>query len=296
MDRGRLHIDGATGSSLTLTSSQESQTVQVRESLTDDGFGETATSVASSAVAAAPAEANKPATGLPTISGTPQVEQTLTADTSGISDQDGLSNVSYSYQWMAGGVDIDGATGDSLALTTSQHGQTIQVKVSFTDDAGNNESLTSEATDAVAAKPTPLTASFSGVPSSHDGSSAFKFDLSFSENVKAGYQRIQDDAFTIDGGNINQAQRKQQGSNQNWTITVEPDGNGTVSITLPETTDCDAAGAICTAGGKKLSGRVELTVNGPEPPPQEGGAGTDRRRPADARKPSARAHEPDGDG
>ena len=294
---GGSNIDGATGSSLTLTSSQESQTVQVRESFTDDdGFGETATSVASSAVAAAPAEANKPATGLPTISGTPQVEQTLTADTAGISDQDGLSNVSYSYQWMAGGADIDGATGDSLALTTSQHGQTIQVKVSFTDDAGNNESLTSEATDAVAAKPTPLTASFSGVPSSHDGSSAFKFDLSFSENVKAGYQRIQDDAFTISGGNINQAQRKQQGSNQNWTITVEPDGNGTVSITLPETTDCDAAGAICTAGGKKLSGRVELTVNGPEPPPQEGGAGTDRRRPADARKPSARAHEPDGDG
>ena len=170
---------------------------------------------------------------------------------------------------MAGGADIDGATGDSLALTSSEQGQTIQVRVDFTDDAGNNESLTSEATDAVAAKPIPLTASFSGVPGSHDGSSAFKFDLSFSENVKAGYQRIQDDAFTIDGGNINQAQRKQQGSNQNWTITVEPDGNGTVSITLPETTDCDAAGAICTAGGKKLSGRVELTVNGPEPPPQE---------------------------
>ena len=37
-------------------------------------------------------------TGLPTISGTPQVEQTLTADTSGISDQDGLSNVSYRYK------------------------------------------------------------------------------------------------------------------------------------------------------------------------------------------------------
>ena len=251
--------------------------IRLKVSFTDDrGAAESVTS----AVAAAPAEANNPATGLPSISGTPQVEQTLTMDTAGISDQDGLSNVSYSYQWMAGGADIDGATGDSLALTTSQHGQTIQVRVDFTDDAGNNESLISEATDAVAAKPTPLTASFSGVAGSHDGSTWFTFDLAFSENVKAGYQRIRDDAFTISGGNITKAKRKVQGSNQNWTITVEPDGNGTVSITLPETTECDAAGAICTAGGKKLSGRVELTVNGPEPPSQEQEqAGDDQQTP-----------------
>ena len=54
--------------------------------------------------------------------------QTLTADTSGIADQDGLTNVSYSYQWIAGGSDIDGATGSSYLLTASQQGQTIQVQ------------------------------------------------------------------------------------------------------------------------------------------------------------------------
>ena len=59
-----------------------------------------------------------------------------------------LSNVSYRYQWIAGGADIDGATGASLALATSQQGQTIQVRVTFTDDTGNSESLTSVATDA----------------------------------------------------------------------------------------------------------------------------------------------------
>ena len=42
---------------------------------------------------------NTPATGAPTIAGTAQVGQTLTASTTGISDHDGLTNVTYSYQW-----------------------------------------------------------------------------------------------------------------------------------------------------------------------------------------------------
>ena len=70
-----------------------------------------------------PDNPNSPATGLPTVSGTPQVDQTLTADTSGISDQDGLTNVSYGYQWTAGGTDIEGATGASFTLTASQQGE-----------------------------------------------------------------------------------------------------------------------------------------------------------------------------
>ena len=38
---------------------------------------------------------NDPATGAPTIGGTAQVGQTLTASTTGISDHDGLTNVTY---------------------------------------------------------------------------------------------------------------------------------------------------------------------------------------------------------
>ena len=79
---------------------------------------------------------NTPATGVPTISGTVQVGQTLTADTSsGINDADGLDNVSYGYQWISDGTDIDGATGSSYLLTSSEQGQTIKVRVSFIDDA-----------------------------------------------------------------------------------------------------------------------------------------------------------------
>ena len=211
-----------------------------------------------------PDDPNSPATGAPTISGTPQVEQTLTADTSGISDEDGLTKVSYSYQWIAGGADIDGATGASYTLTDDEEGLAIQVWVSFEDDAGHPETLTSAATLAVAPKPTPLTASFSNMPASHDGSTEFTFELTFSENFPISYVTLRDHAFTEDdNGPVVSAQRKVQGSNQTWTITIEPKGNGAITITLPETTDCNATGAICTDDGRKLSNSTTVTVSGP---------------------------------
>ena len=64
--------------------------------------------------------------------------QTLTVDTSGIADADGLTNVSYSYQWMrndgSSDTDITGATGSTYILVAADKGKTIKVKVSFTDD------------------------------------------------------------------------------------------------------------------------------------------------------------------
>ncbi len=258
---GEEDISGATGSSHLLTTSEQGQTVQVKVTFTDDANNqETLTSAATVAVAPKP---NSEPTGLPAITSPPQVGQTLTADTSAIADEDGLTNVSYRYQWIARGSDISGATGASHTLTAAEEGQTIQARVDFTDDAGNAESLTSAATVAVAPKPVPLTASFSNVPAAHDGS-AFTFDLSFSENVKAGYERVRDDAFNVTGGDITQAQRKEQGSNQNWTITVQPSGNDAITITLPPTTDCDATGAICDYDGDMLSDSTSVQVAGPE--------------------------------
>ena len=133
---GGTDIDGATGSSYELTSSEQEQTIQVRVTFTDDADNEE--SLTSAATVAVAARTNNPATGAPTISGTPQVDETLTADISGIADADGLTNVAYSYQWMAGGTDIDGATGSSYELTSSEQEQTIQVRVTFTDDAARS--------------------------------------------------------------------------------------------------------------------------------------------------------------
>ena len=95
------------------------------------------------------AQSNTPATGAPTISGTAQVGQTLTASTTGISDSDGLDNVSYSYQWLADDTDISGATSSTYTLQASDNGKVIKVRVTFKDDADNDESLTSIGTAAV---------------------------------------------------------------------------------------------------------------------------------------------------
>ena len=148
-------IAGATGLTYTLTDSEESKAITVRVSFTDDADNdETLTSGATDTVEAAPTT-NSPATGAPTISGTAQVGETLTADTSGIADADGLSNVQYEYQWLADDTDIAGATNATYTLTDSEESKAITVRVSFTDDADNEETLTSAATDMVAgAQPT----------------------------------------------------------------------------------------------------------------------------------------------
>ena len=123
----------------------------MRVTFTDDaGHSESLTSEATGAVAARP---NRAATGAPSISGTAEVGQTLTADTSGIADADGLANVAYAYQWLRDGTDIDGATGETYELTDADAGKALKVRVTFTDDAGHSETLTSAATGAVAARP-----------------------------------------------------------------------------------------------------------------------------------------------
>ena len=144
-------IADATDSSYTLVAADDGKTIKVEMSFTDDaGNRETLTSTATSSVAARP---NSPATGTPTISGTAQVGETLTADTTGIGDADGLTNVSYSYQWIrndgSSDTGITDAADSSYTLVAADDGKTIKVRVSFTDDAANDETLTSTATEAV---------------------------------------------------------------------------------------------------------------------------------------------------
>ena len=131
--------------------------------------------------------------------------------------------------------------------------------MSFTDDAGNEETLTSAAT----AVTVSLTASLENTPDSHDGQNVFTFELRFSEKPNLSYRTLRDHAFTVAGGTVEKAERITQGSNIRWRITVRPDVDGQVTITLPATTDCDAEEAICTGDGRMLSNELVLTVDGP---------------------------------
>ena len=198
-------------------------------------------------------ESNSPATGAPTISGRAQVGETLTATTSGIADADGIANAIFTYQWLADNAVIGGATALTYTLTSGEQGKTIKVTVTFTDDAGNEESLTSAATAAVTQ---PLTATIHDAPDSHNGQSKFTFELRFNEQFGLSYKTLRDHAFTVAGGEVVKARRLEKGKNVRWEITVQPDSSADVTIVLPATTDC-------ASDGRKLSGRLELTVAGP---------------------------------
>ena len=137
------------------------------------------------------------------------------------------------------------------------------MRVSFTDDAGNGETLTSTATDAVAV---PLTATLENTPGNHDGVNTFTFELRFSEEFSLSYKTLRDHAFTVAGGSVEGARRMDRDSgtpNIHWEITVRPDGDGQVVVTLPVTTDCADDGAIFTGDGRKLSNSLKFTVSGP---------------------------------
>ena len=234
----------------------------------DQGNEESVTSEATAAVAARP---NTPATGTPSISGTAQVDETLTASMSGIADPDGLDNVSYSYQWLADDSNIENATNSTYTLAEGDAGKAIRVRVTFTDDAGNEESLTSAATAAVKQ---PLTASVDDAPESHDGRSAFTFELEFSEEPKTGfsYVTLRDHAFTVTGATVTNTRRLEPGKNDLWEITVQPDGNADVTVSLPATTDCNAQGSsLCQrrqdavySGGTGHSGPVDPATSAGE--------------------------------
>ena len=101
---------------------------------------------------------NTEATGGPGIDGSPVVGQTLTATTSGIADEDGMTGAVFAYQWIrqdlatALAEEIDGATGSTYTVTSEDEGHVLMVVVTFTDDAGNEESLSSRQVEVSAAQ------------------------------------------------------------------------------------------------------------------------------------------------
>ena len=239
--------------------------------------------------------ANSPATGGPGITGTVQAGETLTATTDGIEDEDGLTGSVFAYQWVRSGADIEGAASSNYTVTGDDEGKPIQVRVTFTDDAGNAESLTSyaklsappliipdeepppkstatrearEAQGAQEAAETPLIAVIHDAPESHDGEKRFTFELRFSEDPKEdfSYKTLRDHAFTVTGGTVAGARRLDGDSdtpNIRWEISVSPDSNADVTVELPATEDCEAQGAICTEDGTMLSSPLKFTVKGP---------------------------------
>lgn len=110
----------------------------------------------------------------------------------------------------------------------------------------------------------PLKATVEELPESHDGASVFTFVLRFSEEFPLSFRTLRDQSFQVTAATIRRAKRLRRGSNRGWRIHVRPDADAEVVLILAPDRACEAAGAICTTDGRRLSNRLELRVPGPE--------------------------------
>ena len=262
-------VEGATDPTYEITERDEGKAIKVRVTFTDNaGKEETLTSDATEPVK--PAQSNEPATGLPAIDGTAQVGETLTADASGISDADGMTDAVFRYQWTRWDSDtdehIEGATDSTYEVSDEDEGKTIRLRVSFSDDRGNDEALTSSATGAVAARPAQLTATF---PASPFQSSRHKGDDDRPQVIVAFNLPVQSfdkttPSVSLTGATVSSLVRHEEDGLENaWVFFLDPEGNDDVVFTLVAGQSCDGGG-ICTGEGKMLSEGGTITLPGPD--------------------------------
>ena len=110
----------------------------------------------------------------------------------------------------------------------------------------------------------PLTARFEGLPKAHDGERAFTFRVAFSEDIGISYRSLREDAFTVTGGRVTRGRRVNDRRDL-FEMTVEPDGDGDVTLALPAGRACAVSGAICAKGEnrRQLTNTPTATVAGP---------------------------------
>ena len=157
------------------------------------------------------------------------------------------------------------------------------------------------ATVVATAEQASLTASFETdfMPKDHDGESAFTVQVRFDESASTDGNGTsggdesagdngsgqpgedQDDlpisetvpelpgltlsegSFLVTGGRLTDLSRLAEGENHLWSVSVEPDSMGDVSISLGPTLDCAAAGAVCASDGRRLANNIHAVVKGP---------------------------------
>ncbi len=89
------------------------------------------------------AKQNDAPTGLPEITGVSRSGETVAADLSGIADADTFNLALVSFQWLRNGVNITGETASTYDVSTDDVGALLSVRISYTDNDGTVETLTS---------------------------------------------------------------------------------------------------------------------------------------------------------
>ena len=138
-------IVGASGATLVLEQQQVGKAISVVASYVD---GHGALESMRSGATAAVTNVNDAPTGQVSITGVAMQGQILTASND-LADADGIADGGIRYQWQADGVDLQGATGNTLVLTQAHAGKAIGVVASYLDQQGNVESVGASATASV---------------------------------------------------------------------------------------------------------------------------------------------------
>ena len=145
-------IGGATSTSLTLSQTQVGKSISAAVFFTPEDNG--ARLQIYSASTAPVINVNDAPTGAVAITGEVKQGIELTA-VSTVADADGLGTLSY--QWKADGVNINSATGDKFTPTQAEVGKNLSVEVSYTDQLGGVELVSSALTvDVLNVNETPL--------------------------------------------------------------------------------------------------------------------------------------------
>ncbi len=200
----------------------------------------------------------------------------------------GLGIVTVDYATADGSGDTGAVAGEdytetrgTLRFNSLETERTVSVPITDDEEEDDGETFTLVLSNALGAgladneavgtirnsETTPaaeLTAKFRDMPETHDGESAFTFRVAFSEDIGISFQALREDAFTVTGGRVTRGTRVDDRRDL-FEKTVEPDGDGTVSIELPAGRACGVSGAICTKGEnrRQLTNSLSATVKGP---------------------------------
>ena len=148
----------------------------------------------------------------------------------------------------------------ALADTAAEDDETITLTLSNASGA----TIGTAAATGTVADVASLTASFHGLSAEHDGKKLFTFEIRFSEEFRGlRLTAFEAGALQVTNGRLIGTQRTVRGENRSVTVKVRPSSVDDMTLTLPATTDCAAASAICTRDGRKLSNTVTATVQGP---------------------------------
>ena len=160
-------------------------------------------------------------------------------------------------------ITVEPDSNEAEVTITLQAGRACAVSGAICTRGENRRQLTNTPTATVAGPPVvPLTADFVQKPYEHDGETAFKLRIAFSEGIAIGFRTFRDQSVSAAGGGVTKAKRVDRRKDL-WEITVEPDTNEAVTLTLAGGRACGTAGAVCTDDGRALSAGISTTVLGP---------------------------------